>query len=183
MSKEESHCHGHEEHHHHGHHHDHHNDHPPPTPHGGNFDHAAHDYDEKAERIFRFHGAVVQEIIQKKTLMSGNQNEKEQILLEFGCGTGNVCLPLASHFAHVYGVDISSQMLEKAHEKIRKQSIVNATLRHLEFNQVQQLAEANMPTQYDWIICCMTLHHLPDPMEKLRLFRDLLNDQDGGGIQ
>jgi 2-polyprenyl-3-methyl-5-hydroxy-6-metoxy-1,4-benzoquinol methylase len=146
-------------HHSHGHH----------QHHGGNFDHAADDYDERAQTLFVFHKAVVQELQERlqssKTTVAATERPT---LFEFGCGTGNVCLPLAVHCQHVYGVDVSANMLAKAHAKIQSQSIGNATLQQMEMTDIQQLASHQMPTTYDWVVCCMVLHHLTQPMETLK---------------
>ena len=140
----------------------------------GNFDHMADDYDEKAATIWKYQDDVVQAI---KDRLPASKN-KTQTLLEFGCGTGNILLSLAPHLEHAYGVDISANMLAKAQEKIVKSSIWNATVQQMDLSTQQQLLDSQYPEKYDWVVCCMTLHHLPDPMAKLELFTKLLK-RDG----
>src|SRR5215469_12508150 len=41
-------------------------------------------------------------------------NVRRHIGLELGCGIGRLAAPLASHFQHVVGVDISPSMIERA---------------------------------------------------------------------
>ncbi len=40
-------------------------------------------------------------------------------ILELGCGTGRVLLPLAQSCAYIYGIDVSETMLELCREKLR----------------------------------------------------------------
>lgn len=131
----------------------------------------ADEYDEKAARIWNFHQKVV-EVLQEQT-------SADQTLLEFGCGTGNVCLSLCPHLEHVYGVDISEKMLAKAREKIQQKSLANATVQHLNLTDPSQLSDIGFPTKYDWVLSCMVLHHLPDPMANLELATSLLKSPQG----
>jgi ubiquinone/menaquinone biosynthesis C-methylase UbiE len=141
----------------------------------GNFDDRAENYDAQAATIWKFHTDVVQHIIAQ-----GEASLTDAVLLEFGCGTGNILLPLCQHVKHGYGVDISTNMCQKAREKIQTQAIANATVLELDLQEPSQLRDVNFPPLYDWIVCCMTLHHVPDPMSKLELFTKLL--KDGGTL-
>ena len=150
------------------------------TKRNGNFDHMADDYDDKAARIWKFHTQVVDMILQRHHQSQATTNTN-QTLLEFGCGTGNICLSLCDHFQHVYGIDISSNMLAKAKEKIQSRGLASkATVHVLDLHATpQQLSDIGFPTQYDWIVCCMTLHHIPDPMSRLELLTRCLRDGAG----
>ena len=44
-------------------------------------------------------------------------------VLELGCGTGRVLMPLASHCGYIHGLDISEAMLNICKEKLEKQNI------------------------------------------------------------
>lgn len=46
-------------------------------------------------------------------------------LLDLGCGTGEITVPLASHFNRVYGLDINSEMLEEARNRAEQSGIHN----------------------------------------------------------
>jgi predicted TPR repeat methyltransferase len=155
----------------------------PSHHHGGNFDHAAEDYDEKAAKIFKYHTSVIETIRQKL----GDKTTNEQSLFEFGCGTGNICLAIADQFQHVYGVDVSAKMLAKAHAKIADTHCENATLKQMALSDdgskaVQQLSDNGFPRNYDWIVCSMVLHHMPIPMATLELFSKLLTNDSKGQL-
>jgi len=60
-------------------------------------------------------------------------------VLELGCGTGRVTMPLAHDGVHVVGVDRSAEMLARARRRVRRQRrgvaprLVRADIRHLPF--------------------------------------------------
>eukprot|EP00127_Corallochytrium_limacisporum_P003344 Clim_evm33s148 gene=Clim_evmTU33s148 len=132
----------------------------------GNFDDFADEYDEEAAHL-----KLNQDVAD---LITNRGATKDQTLLEFGCGTGNLCLKLSEQLGHIYGVDISKNMLEKAKVKIEEKGIKNVTVKQLELNEQKQLPEIGFPDQYDWLLVGMVLHHLPDPMAKLELFKQLV---------
>ena len=135
-------------------------------PGGSNFDHVADEYDDRSQHL-RLNTDVSNLVIQDGVNAS-------QIIFEFGCGTGNLCLKFCKHVKHVYGVDISDKMLARAKAKINQMGIPNATLQKLDFNDLKQLEEISFPTAYDIVLVGMVLHHLPDPMAKLNLFKKML---------
>lgn len=93
-------------------------------PRTGNFDDTADEYDAKAESIWKFHHGLVK--IFQPALTA------DQTLLEFGCGKGIICLSLCPRLRHVYGIDISANMLAKAREKILQRNLTErATVREL----------------------------------------------------
>lgn len=58
-------------------------------------------------------------------------------VLELGCGTGRVTMPLAHEGVHVVGVDRSAEMLDRARRRVRRQrrgvppDLLRADIRHL----------------------------------------------------
>ena len=64
-------------------------------------------------------------------------------VLELGCGTGRITVPVARSGARVVGVDRSDPMLERAGRKLRRArltraaSLVRADIRHLPFRRAQ----------------------------------------------
>jgi ubiquinone/menaquinone biosynthesis C-methylase UbiE len=68
--------------------------------------------------------------------------------LDVGCGTGNMSIKLAAYFKHIYGVDLSEQMLFEAGEKFRSERLnsilICQDMRYLELNRT-----------FDLITCCL----------------------------
>ena len=85
-------------------------------------------------------------------------------ILDFGGGTGLLALPLANQAKSVTLVDISEKMLEQARLKAEQQDIKN--IQFLE----QDLLEKPLEQEFDLIIVCRVLHHMPDLDEALSLF-------------
>jgi SAM-dependent methyltransferase len=60
-------------------------------------------------------------------------------VLELGCGTGRVAVPVARAGAHVVGIDRSASMLDRARERVRRAKVdgslhlVRGDVRHLPF--------------------------------------------------
>ena len=91
-------------------------------------------------------------------------------ILDFGGGTGLLTLPLAKQSKSVTLVDISEKMLEQARLKAEQQDIKN--IQFLE----QDLLEKPLEKEFDLIVVCRVLHHMPDLDESLSLFHQHLRE-------
>ena len=95
-------------------------------------------------------------------------------ILDFGGGTGLLTLPLAKQAKSVTLVDISEKMLEQARLKAEQQDIKN--IQFLE----QDLLEKPLKQEFDLIVVCRVLHHMPDVDVALSLFHQYL--REGGQL-
>lgn len=93
-------------------------------------------------------------------------------ILDFGGGTGLLTLPLANQAKSVTLVDISEKMLEQARLKAEQQDIKN--IQFLE----QDLLKSPLKQEFDLIVVCRVLHHMPDLDAALSLFHQHLR-KDG----
>ena len=91
-------------------------------------------------------------------------------ILDFGGGTGLLALPLAKQAKSVTLVDISEKMLEQARLKAKQQDIKN--IQFLE----QDLLEKPLEQEFDLIVVCRVLHHMPDLDVALSLFHQHLKE-------
>ena len=82
-------------------------------------------------------------------------------ILDFGGGTGLLALPLAKQAKSVTLVDISEKMLEQARLKAERQDIKN----------IQFLEQ-----EFDLIVVCRVLHHMPNLDAALSLFHQHLRE-------
>ena len=89
-------------------------------------------------------------------------------ILDFGGGTGLLALPLAKQAKSVTLVDISEKMLEQARLKAEQQEIKN--IQFLE----RDLLENPLEKEFDLIVVCRVLHHMPDLDAALSLFHQHL---------
>ena len=128
-----------------------------------------HDFNHKAEtfdspkNIFLVN-LVCQAVEKQINLLS----DKE--ILDFGGGTGLLTLPLAKQAKSVTLVDISEKMLEQARLKAERQEINN--IQFLE----QDLLEKPLEKEFDLIVVCRVLHHMPDLDAALSLFHQHLKE-------
>ena len=128
-----------------------------------------HDFNHKAEtfdspkNIF-LANLVCQAVEKQFDLLS----DKE--ILDFGGGTGLLALPLAKQAKSVALVDISEKMLEQARLKAEQQDIKN--IQFLE----QDLLKNPLEQEFDLIVVCRVLHHMPDLNAALSLFHQQLKE-------
>ena len=128
-----------------------------------------HDFNHKAETFDSpkniFLANLVYQAVEKQIdLLS----DKE--ILDFGGGTGLLALPLAKQAKSVTLVDISERMLEQARLKAEQQDIKN-----IQFLD-QDLLEKPLEKEFDLIVVCRVLHHMPDLDESLSLFHQHLRE-------
>ena len=122
------------------------------TPHAS-FDRFARFYDED----YRDYDADVEAIVHLAQEMDGP-------VLELGCGTGRLLLPLAATGLPVTGVDVSPALLERARVKLT--TIANGDQVTLVEGDLRQLA---LPTHnFAFAFCTSnTLMHLADAIDQL----------------
>ncbi|MCW7460731.1 class I SAM-dependent methyltransferase [Leptospira limi] len=96
------------------------------------------------------------------------QNTNENSLLDFGCGTGLLGIPLCSHYKNVMLCDNSSSMLEVANFKINSQGIKNA--------KTMSPSDLALDKSFlvDNILLSLVLLHIPDTQSILKFPYDHL---------
>lgn len=90
----------------------------------------------------------------------------EDIILDFGCGTGGIALNLANHCKKVICVDISKVMLDVLKNKAKKQNIKN-----IETHCAGFLTYNHEGDEVNKIVSKAALHHLPDFWKSVALVR------------
>jgi len=133
---------------------------------------AAH-FDSKARQwddnpLFRERGLKIAEAIRQTVPLHRGMSA-----LDYGCGTGLLSFPLKDELGAILMADSSAGMLEVVKEKIAAQGVTNMTTLQLDL-----LADPPPAQRFDLIVTSMTLHHVPDTDQILRVFHDLL--QPGG---
>lgn len=114
------------------------------------FNETANDYDNT------FDGRYVKPMY--KHILDFFSDKEEAVILDLGCGSGNILVQLINQKRELYGVDLSENMIAVAKERLKD----NATL---------EIADAkDLPfedNKFDYIICNASFHHYPYPMETL----------------
>ena len=126
------------------------------------FDNEAKDWDndpEKTERAVVFAKEIIDFIKPDKTLDA----------LEFGCGTGLLSFQLKDYFKTITLADNSEGMIKVLQEKIVKEGVENFIPLHIE-----SLESDLKINEYDVIYTLMTLHHIPDVNNIVKVFNSIL---------
>ena len=128
-----------------------------------------HDFNHKAETFDSpkniFLANLVCQAVEK---LLDILSDKE--ILDFGGGTGLLALPLAKQAKSVTLVDTSEKMLEQARLKAEQQEIKN-----IHFWE-QDLLKNPLKQEFDLIVVCRVLHHMPDLNVALSLFHQHLKE-------
>lgn len=82
---------------------------------------------------------------------------KDQTVIDMGCGTGAFAVQAAKHSRKVYAVDVSKAMLRCARRKAKK-----AKLDNIEFHRGGFLTYEHIAIPADAVVSTAVLHHLPD---------------------
>ncbi|HBC30147.1 MAG TPA: class I SAM-dependent methyltransferase [Clostridiales bacterium] len=101
----------------------------------------------------------------------------DDLVAEFGTGTGEFCLEVAKHCKQITGIDVSNRMLEYANEKIKLRGINNVDFVHGSF-----LTYRHSGTPVDFVITQLALHHLPDFWKQIALNRIYAILKEGGSL-
>jgi len=75
--------------------------------------------------------------------------------LEIGCGTGRLLEPLSRHFGHVFGVDVSGEMIRRGRRRL-------SHLPQVHFTEIDGLGELPFRGQsFNFCFSYITFHHIP----------------------
>lgn len=121
------------------------------------FDAAADEWDKSQTRI-NMATKITSQII--KNIPLGN----DDIVMDFGCGTGLVGLNIAPLVHKLVGADLSSEMLKNFKSKADRNGLNN--IETLELSADSHLGE----NAYDAIVSAMTVHHIEKPSELFARF-------------
>jgi 2-polyprenyl-3-methyl-5-hydroxy-6-metoxy-1,4-benzoquinol methylase len=91
------------------------------------------------------------------------------LVLDFGCATGEKALELAGHVKKIYGIDISSKMVAAAKRKAAERKIQN-----IDFVQATIFDGRLEKESFDVILAFGILHLLKDLPQSIRRIYDLL---------
>lgn len=76
-----------------------------------------------------------------------------EVILEIGCGNGELCRLMAGKSRNIFGVDLSEKMIENA-EKMSSE-------KNIKFINADILTCLFEPNSFDYIVSVATFHHLP----------------------
>ncbi|MCX7097052.1 MAG: class I SAM-dependent methyltransferase [Methylococcales bacterium] len=96
-------------------------------------------------------------------------------MLDFGCGTGRLVIPLAELGGHVLGVDVSDSMLKEAIKNCDEHALANVSFLKSDDNL------SALVGQFDFIVSIIVFQHIPVERGRL-IFSKLLEHLEEGGV-
>lgn len=97
--------------------------------------------------------------------------QKNDVILDIGCGSGNLCFHLSNKCKEIYGVDIKKNAISFCNEKTSEEKINNC--------HFIRLKDAKLPFSdkfFSKIFLLDVIEHLEDPVSMLNEMRRVLND-------
>ena len=91
------------------------------------------------------------------------------VVLDFGCGSGEMSLDIAPHVQRVHGIDLSVKMIELANQKARDRQVDNII-----FDHIVVFDERLVSNSFSAIIAFSIFHLLDDIPKVLARLNDLL---------
>jgi len=119
-----------------------------------------HTWDKKAENMNKkVHNSFYNEMVQSNIILN-----KEETLLDIGCGPGTFSLRFASSVKHVYASDFSQKMIEILQENQKAKGIDNIT----SFVHDMEKSWDDMPT-CDIVLAsrCLEVEDIEDVLKKI----------------
>lgn len=103
-----------------------------------------------------------------------SQGKKPRSVLDLGCGTGTVAIPLAKRGYRVTGVDLSAEMLAIAYDKMKKEQV------HVDWVE-QDMRELDVPPADAVISLCDSLSYLTEEEDVQMTFHRVFAHLAPGG--
>lgn len=125
------------------------------------WDKASKNYDKTEERFEYIH--LMSRETAKKYLHSNN------IVMDYGCGTGTTACEFSNYVQEIQAIDISSKMIEIAKEKA-----VISKIENVNFLQTDIFDKRYKEESFDVILAYNMLHTVPNPPNVMQRIHKLL---------
>ena len=113
--------------------------------------------------IYHFYGGLfIPSVYEEVKMITEMADAENGVGLDVACGTGVFTRSIAKKMRLVYGIDISTGMLEKATEYAGKRGI-----RNICFARARAEKLPFPDGLFDGVVCCGALHLFPDTVEAL----------------
>ncbi len=122
---------------------------------------ASKNYDKTEERFEYIHN--------KSRENTKNYLHSSNIVLDYGCGTGTTACEIANDVKMIYGIDISTKMIEISNRKAAEKNIENITFSEGDIFDVELKKES-----FDRILAFNMLHTIPKPENAVQRINELL---------
>lgn len=121
------------------------------------------------------HGAVVVQPVIDEILARCPANQGHRVL-DLGCGTGTLAIPLARRGSLVTAVDVSPRMIERLEQEAKAQGVADSVATSA--SPAEKLSFP--PDSFHAVVSNYALHHLRD-VDKVRLVQQIATWLEPGG--
>lgn len=128
------------------------------------WDSASKNYDKTEERFEYIHSKSRENT---KKYLKGND-----IVLDYGCGTGTTSCEIANQVKEIHAIDISAKMIEIAKEKA-----VVGEIENINFAETDIFDERYEKESFDVILAFNMLHTIPNPQKVVQRIDELLKPE------
>ncbi len=122
---------------------------------------ASNNYDKTEERFKYIHS--------KSRKNTKKYLDKNNVVLDYGCGTGTTACEVANDVKEIYGINISTKMIEISKGKAAEKNIENITFAEGSIFDVELKKES-----FDRILAFNMLHTIPNPKDVVQRIDELL---------
>ncbi len=139
-------------------------------------DETAERFDEQSEQYDETRPDRTVETARRVVERALTDADGSETALDIGAGTGAVTLDVAGGVEHVYALDISDGMLDRARAKADRRGVENVTVGRGTFRTPG--AAVDLPESVDLVVSNFAMHHLDDgeKADAVETIRGLLAD-------
>lgn len=109
--------------------------------------------------------------------LNWSEHAQPKFVVDLGCGTGNITIPLAERYERVIGIDLSEDMLSVARDKLERRNF-----QHKVMLLQQDLRDWSLTEPADAIISfCDCFNYILEQSELIEAFQQVYNNLKVGG--
>jgi len=132
---------------------------------------------EQAEAEFFETGAEMARALERELMrLPANANRRAWRALEIGCGPGRLMKPMSRHFGEIHGIDVSTEMIRLAREKLSE--IPHAHVHAASGADLAAFADESFDLVYSYAV----FQHIPSRDVVLQYLREARRVLKPGGI-
>lgn len=135
-------------------------------------------YDNKGDTVKRFINKVFRKGIRERFILALQECESgNKAILDIGCGSGRISLPLAENGAKVTGIDYSSQMIELANKYLINYEANTNTKLNAEFICCDFMGDFNSNELFDITLALGVFDYIKYPIPFLEKMKNLTTEK------
>lgn len=135
--------------------------------------------DKQAESFEQWYiqKGILHDYVEKKVIIDALNLQRDDTVLDAGCGTGRLTREMAKQCKKVYGIDFSPKSIEWLNKKLQEQRIKNVETFVGDITQQLPIKE-----KVDKIVSVQVIEHIPNENERYLALKNLYNQLKVGGV-